>query len=65
MPVPDTRDGLTSVGYTYTGSSICRRCGKEVSWFITPRGVKMGMSAVAGTEDDDPQRLEYHRCEGK
>jgi hypothetical protein len=65
LPIPDTRDGLVSVGYTYTGSSICRTCGKDIEWFLTPRGNKMGVSPIPGTEDEDPQRLEFHKCEGK
>jgi hypothetical protein len=60
MAIPDTRDGLESLGYKYTGSSACRGCGAEMQWFETPRGKKMPMSAVSGTEDDESQKLEAH-----
>lgn len=60
MAVPDTRDGLESVGYEYTGSGICRGCGIELHFFRTPRGKTMPMSPIPGTEDEDPQRLECH-----
>ncbi len=60
MAIPDTRDGLESLGYKYTGSSACRGCGAEMQWFTTPRGKKLPMSAIPGTEDDESQKLEAH-----
>jgi len=60
MALPDTRDTLESVGYKYSGDSRCRGCGENMLWFDTPRGKKMPMSVVSGTEDDDPQKLEPH-----
>jgi hypothetical protein len=65
MAIPDTRDGLESVGYKYTGSSACRGCGAELHWYDTPRGKKMPLSVVSGSEDEDPEKLEFHKCEGK
>lgn len=62
MAIPDTRDGLESVDYQYSGSSTCRRCGTEIQWFVTPKGKRMPMSVVSGTENDDPERLEFHKC---
>ena len=64
MAIPDTRDGLTAAGYQYLSTSICRRCGKDTDWYLTPRGKKMCLSAIEGTEDEDPQRLEFHKCGG-
>jgi hypothetical protein len=66
MAVPDTRDGLASVGFIYTGTYLCRGCGCDLLMFRTPRGKTMPMSPIPGTEDEDPQRLECHigRCPG-
>jgi len=61
MAVPDTRDTLEAAGYQYTGSSICRQCGKDIEWFTTPKGKRMGMSVIPSYEDADPQRLEFHK----
>ncbi len=63
MALPDTRDDLEAVGYRYLSTSICRTCGKDLNWFQTPNGKRMGMSAIEGTEDEDPQKLEFHKCE--
>jgi hypothetical protein len=57
---PDTRRDLEAAGYRYTGAGRCRSCGVELSWFETPRGKNMPMSAVEGTEDREHRVLEPH-----
>lgn len=69
--LPQTRDGLISLGYRYDGESHCRGCGVLMLWFQTPnidpktgKNKKMPMTVIPGTENEDPQRLECHfgRC---
>jgi hypothetical protein len=60
VAIPDNRDDLEKLGYKYTGSSACRGCGADMQWFLTPRGKKMPLSAIPGTEDDDSQKLQVH-----
>lgn len=69
--LPQTRDGLTSLGYRYDGESHCRGCGVLMLWFTTPnidpktgKNKKMPMTIIPGSEHEDPQLLECHfgRC---
>jgi hypothetical protein len=64
MSLPQTRDGLESIGYKYDGESHCRGCGVLMLWFVTPNLKKMPMTIIPGSEDQDPQLLECHfgRC---
>ena len=64
MAVPNTRRGLEAEGYTYSGEGTCRGCGCVLLWFDTPRGKKMPMEIVEGTEDDAERTLACHfeRC---
>lgn len=57
---PDTRRDMEAVGYHYTGESKCRSCGEPMLWFETPRGKKIPMSVVSGTESEEHRRLEPH-----
>lgn len=57
---PNTRAQLEAAGYRFSGESNCRGCGEPMLWFETPRGKKLPMSVVAGTEDRDHRILEPH-----
>lgn len=57
---PDNRRDLEAAGYRYTGSSRCRSCRTEIDWYETPRGKKVPMSAVEGTENRENRVLEAH-----
>jgi hypothetical protein len=60
MALPDTRDGLESVGYQYTGEGRCRACGVPLLWFLSPHQKKIPFHIEAGTEDREHRVLVCH-----
>lgn len=36
MPFPQSLDELVNAGYTYAGSSFCRKCNARILWYKTP-----------------------------
>jgi hypothetical protein len=46
MALPDTREGLTAAGYEFDNESRCRKCGKQVEWWITPNDKRMPFIVV-------------------
>jgi hypothetical protein len=57
MAIPNTSAGLEAAGYIFKGRSKCKYCKAEIYWYETPRGKKMPVSAVPGTERG------HRRCE--
>ena len=61
MAIPDNRRDLEQMGYTFNGEGICRGCGAELFWYITPREKKMPFSRIADSgPSDDVEKLEPH-----
>lgn len=46
MAVPETLEDLKAAGYVFDNEGICKGCGAEIEWFITPNGRKSPMSVV-------------------
>lgn len=57
MPFPSTRAALEADGYKFVGHSYCTHplCKRTlISWFETPNGKRMPMTAKAGTDELEP-----------
>ena len=52
MAIPETWQGLADAGYLFDNEGICKGCGAQIEWWLTPpskknpRGSKMPMSLV-------------------
>ena len=50
-PLPTSREGLRDAGYEYTGDGVCRGCGAELEWWITPNDKHMPFELIAVHKD--------------
>jgi hypothetical protein len=51
MPFPKDADALKAAGYKFDNDAVCRGCGDEIEWWISPSGKKMPMNPMkAGSE---------------
>lgn len=41
MPFPKTEAELKAAGYTFEGSSKCKKCPARILWWKTPKGKMM------------------------
>jgi hypothetical protein len=46
MPFPKTADEMKSQGYIFDNDAVCRGCGEDIEWWITPRGKKIPMNPM-------------------
>lgn len=58
MAFPDTSLKLEAAGYKFAGKGKCKYCAGEIYWFETPRGKKLPVSRVEGS--DHAPRCEPH-----
>lgn len=47
MAFPKTFDELKPAGYTFDNYAICRGCGDDIEWWITPTGKKIPMNPMS------------------
>lgn len=47
MKFPDSFEVLEAIGYSYSGSSNCRKCGERILWYRTPKGKTMPINSNA------------------
>lgn len=46
MAFPKTLDEMKGAGYSFDNSAICRGCGDDIEWWITPSGKKIPMNIM-------------------
>jgi hypothetical protein len=46
MPFPRDLDALKAAGYVFQNHAVCRGCGQDVEWYLTPRGSKIPMDPM-------------------
>ena len=49
MPFPQTFDDLRNQGYKFEGEGMCRGCGADIEWWVTPKNKKMPMDFGTAT----------------
>lgn len=47
MAFPKTFDDMKPAGYTFDNDAVCRGCGDEIEWWITPTGKKLPMNPMS------------------
>ncbi len=51
MPFPKSDNDLVAQGYQFEAKSHCRGCGRQIEWYLTPKGKHIPL---------DPGTLEPH-----
>jgi hypothetical protein len=46
MAFPQTFDEMKARGYQFDNDAICRGCGDDIEWWITPTGKKIPMNPM-------------------
>jgi hypothetical protein len=46
MPFPKTLDDMKPAGYRFDNDAVCRGCGDDIEWWITPNGKKIPMNPM-------------------
>jgi hypothetical protein len=46
MSFPRTLDEMKSNGYRFDNDAVCRGCGDDIEWWITPNGKKIPMNPM-------------------
>jgi hypothetical protein len=47
VAIPEKKEDLEAMGYTFDNDAMCRGCQAPIEWWITPKGKKMPMSVVS------------------
>lgn len=51
MAFPKTLDEMAPAGYSMDNDAVCRGCGDEIEWWITPTGKKIPMNPMKAGSD--------------
>ena len=46
MAYPATLDDMKRSGYTFRNDAVCKGCGEDIEWWITPEGKYIPMNPM-------------------